>query len=320
MKSLLIAGAAAVLLAGPAAAADTWPNQPIHVVVPYAPGGTVDTISRYLGDKLQGVLDTTLVIDNRPGAGGNIGTEAVTRARPDGYTWLIAGFPTHALNPHLYDLTYDPMTDLTNLALIGTSPNFIVIHPDLPFDTVEDLVSHARENPGELAYSSSGTGTTGHLAGEMLASQADIEIRHIPYKGQADAITGVMRGDVAFSIVTIPATLPQIEAGRLKAIGITSAERSPLAPEVPTVVESGYPEFVVLAWYNLSAPPGLDADIARQITDAVGEVMGTDDTRERLANLGIEPSYLIEQDYEAFLKEEFDNWGSVIRSANVRKE
>lgn len=320
MKSPLVAGAvAALILAGPVMA-ETWPDQPIHVVVPYAPGGTVDTISRYLADKLHGELDTTLVVENRPGAGGSIGTEAITRAKPDGYTLLIAGNPTHALNPHLYDLTYDPLTDLTNLALIGTSPNLIAIHPDLPFETVQDLIAYAREHPGELAYSSSGTGTTGHLAGEMLASLADVDIRHIPYKGQADAITGVMRGDVAFSIVTIPATLPQIEAGRLKAIGITSAERSPLAPEVPTVVESGYPDFVVLAWYNLSAPSGLSDEISQKITDAVGEVMSTEETRARFANLGIEPSYLVEDEYAAFLQQEYENWGNVIRTAKVGKE
>jgi len=288
--------------------------------VPYAPGGTVDTIARFAGERLGAILGQPMVIENRAGAGGNIGAQAVTRAVADGYTLLVAGTPTHVLNPYLYkNLGFNPLKDLTSIALIGTSPNLLVVNPKLNITSVSDLVALAHKKPGSLAYSSSGRGTTGHLAGELLSRQARINIRHVPYKGQADAISGVIRGDVAFAFVTIPGTLAQVEIGRLKAIAITSAQRSDLAPKVPTVAESGFPEFEVLAWYNLSGPAGLPNSINARISEVLQQVMSEPFTKSRFAVLGVEPRLMTGKEYQSFLQTESAKWGTIIKDAGITR-
>ncbi|WP_252978698.1 Bug family tripartite tricarboxylate transporter substrate binding protein [Achromobacter denitrificans] len=295
-----------------------WPKRPIRLVVPYAPGGTVDTVARLLGDKLGTQLGQAIIIENRPGAGGNIGTEAVTRANPDGYTLLMAGNPTHALNPHLYkELTFDPLTDLTPIALLSLAPNLLVVNPSIGVNNVAQLVELARNEPGVVTYSSSGRGTTGHLVGEMLKNKADIEISHIPYRGQADAILGVIRGDVSFAAVTIPGTLAHVNDGKLKAIAITSSERSNLAKDIPTVAESGYAGFEALAWYNLSAPPDVKPEIIKKIVGALEAVMQSPDINARFTTLGLEPRLITGEAYTSFLKSESEKWGTIIKQADV---
>ena len=252
MQVIFRSALCALLLIGVAgrasAQASDWPSRPVKIIVPFAAGGTVDTVSRYLAERLGALLGQPVIIDNRPGAGGNMGTEMVVRAPGDGYTLLMGGSPTHSVNPHLNKgLSYDPIADTTAIALIATAPNLLVVNPSLPVKTVEDLVALARGKPNQLSFSSAGNGTSGHLAGELFRRQAQVDIQHVPYKGQADAITGVIRGDVAFAFVTLAGTLQQVKAGRLRAIAITSKSRSVLAPDVPTVAQSGYPDFEVLA-------------------------------------------------------------------------
>lgn len=312
-------GVAGLLLCG-FAQSQGWPQQPVKIVVPFAPGGSVDTLSRFLAESLQHDLGQPFIVENRPGAGGNIGTEAVVRTAPDGYTLLVAGLPTHALNPYLYQLDYDPLTDLTAIGLLGAAPNLLVVNPELGVETLQDLVALARQKPGELTFSSAGPGTTGHLAGEILKRQANLDIRHIPYKGQADATLAVMRGDVAFAFVTIPGTLARVEAGQLKALGITSAERSSLAPDIPTFVEAGFPDFVILAWYNLSAPAGLPQAIQATLTAALDTFMTAPATLELFARLGMEPVYLKGAPYRAYLQKESDHWGAVVKTAGIRRD
>lgn len=315
VKSVLLA-----LLVGIAsnAWAQSWPVKPVRVVVPFAPGGTVDVLTRFLGERLSTALGQPVLVDNRPGAGGNLGTEAVVRAPADGYTLLLSGSPTHAVNPHLYkNLSYDPLRDTTPIALIGTAPNLLVVNPALPVNSVEDLVKLARAKPGELAYSSAGNGTSGHLAAELLRSSADIDIRHVPYKGQADAIAGVMRGDVAFAFVTVPGTLPQVTAGRLRAIAITSLARSALAPDVPTLAQSGIADFEVLGWYALYGPRGTPVDIVSRLDAELAKIMQEPATRERLTQLGAEPRYLTAQPFVDFMAKESAKWGKVIRESGA---
>ena len=296
----------------------TWPSRPVKVIVPFAAGGTVDTLSRYLSDRLGVLLGQPVIIDNRPGAGGNMGTEMVVRAPNDGYTLLISGSPTHAVNPHLYkSLAYDPIVDTAAIALIATAPNLLVVNPLLPIKTVEDLVALARSKPNQLSFSSAGNGTSGHLAGELLRRQAQIDIQHVPYKGQADAITGVIRGDVAFAFVTVAGTLQQVKAGRLRAIAITSKERSALAPEVPSVMQSGYGDFEVLGWYSMHAPKGVSPEIIARLAQEVGKVMKEPATLERLQILGAEPSFLAGQPFVNFMVRDSARWGRVIRDAGV---
>ena len=295
-----------------------WPSRPVKIIVPFAPGGTVDIVSRLLADRLGTLLGQPFIIDNKPGAGGNLGTEMVVRAPTDGYTFLIAGSPTHAVNPHLYkNLGYDPINDMVSVALIGTAPNLLIVNPALPVKTVGELVTLARSKPGTVSFSSAGNGTSGHLAGELFKRQASIDIQHVPYKGQADAITAVIRGDVAFAFVTIAGTLQQVQAGRLRAIAITSKTRSALAPDVPTVAQSGYADFDVLAWYSMSAPKGTSPEIINKVVHEMEKIMKEPATLERFTTLSVEPNFLSGKSFVDFMNRDSARWSKVIRDANV---
>lgn len=295
-----------------------WPSKPIRVIVPFAPAGAVDLLSRFLGEKLGAELGQTFLIDNRPGAGGNIGTEMVVRAGGDGYTLLIAGSPTHVINPYLYkNLSYNPVKDLSQVALIASAPNLLVVNPGLGLGSVEDLVKLARSKPGQISFSSAGNGTSGHLAGELLRSQARIDVMHVPYKGQADAITAVIRGEVAFAFVAIPGTLALVKDGRIKAIAVTSAARSALVPELPTVTQAGYRDFEVLAWYCMSAPAGVPAPIVAKLASEIDKLLQQPATKDKLMSLGMEPNFKKGQDFISYMAKESAKWGKVIKDANI---
>jgi tripartite-type tricarboxylate transporter receptor subunit TctC len=317
-RGLIIASLFLGAASSASAQATAWPSRPVKIIVPFAAGGTVDIVSRSLAERLGALLAQSFIIENRPGAGGNMGTETVVRAPNDGYTLLISGSPTIAVNPHLYkNLSYDPIADLTPIALIAAAPNLLIVNPNLPIKTVEDLVALARSNPGKFSFSSSGNGTSGHLAGELFRRQAQIDIQHVPYKGQADAITGVIRGDVAFAFVTVAGTLQQVKAGRLRAIAITSKTRSALAPDVPTVVQSGFADFDVLAWYSMAAPKGMSPEITSRLTRELDKIMKEPAMLERLQTLGAEPSLLIGPAFVDFQVKDSAKWGRVIRDAGV---
>ncbi|MBI2728959.1 MAG: tripartite tricarboxylate transporter substrate binding protein [Polaromonas sp.] len=295
-----------------------WPSKPIRVIVPFAPAGAVDLLSRFLGEKLGAELGQTFLIDNRPGAGGNIGTEMVVRAGGDGYTLLIAGSPTHVINPYLYkNLSYNPVKDLSQVALIASAPNLLVVNPGLGLGSVEDLVKLARSKPGQISFSSAGNGTSGHLAGELLRSQARIDVMHVPYKGQADAITAVIRGEVAFAFVAIPGTLALVKDGRIKAIAVTSAARSALVPELPTVTQAGYRDFEVLAWYCMSAPAGVPAPIVAKLASEIDKLLQQPATKDKLMSLGMEPNFKKGPDFISYMAKESAKWGKVIKDANI---
>lgn len=295
-----------------------WPARPVRFIVAFAAGGTVDVVSRYLAERLTPMLGQPVIVENRPGAGGNLGTEMVLRMPPDGYALAVGGSPTHAVNPHLFRLSYDPIADMSAVALVGSAPNLLVVNPGLPVASVEDLVKLARSKPGQLSFSSAGSGTSGHLAGELFAKQAGINVQHVPYKGQADALTGVMRGDVAFAFVTVAGTLQQARAGRLKAIAITSRARSPLAPDIPTVTQSGYPDFEVLAWYSIAGPKGLPAEVVGRLTQAIERVMKDPETAEKFKAWGAEPTYLAGAPLVDFMQRDSARWGRVIRDAGIQ--
>lgn len=313
VAAVLAAGASG-LLAQPA----PWPSRPVRLVVAFAPGGTVDLLTRFMAERLTPLLGQPVVVENRPGAGGNLATEAVMRSPADGYTFVVGGSPTHSVNPHLLRLSYDPIADMSAVALLGTAPNLLVVNPSLPVNSVADLVALARSQPGKLSFSSAGNGTSGHLAGELFRKQAGVEMQHVPYKGQADALTGVIRGDVAFAFVTVAGTLQQVRAGRLRAIGITSRGRSPLAPELPTVAESGYPDFEVLAWYSVSGPKGVPAESVARLAQALERIMKEPATAERLQGLGADPTFLSGAAFVDFMTRDSARWGRVIRDAGIQ--
>lgn len=301
-----------------AAQADEWPTRPVQIVVSFAAGGTVDIVARLVGERLAARLGQPVIIENRPGAGGNLGAAAVARSNPDGYTLLMSGSPTHSVGPHLYkNLTYDPMRDLPPVAMLAVSPNMLVVNASSPVKSVAELVRLAKEKPGTVTYSSAGIGTSGHLAAELLKAKESLDIPHVPYKGGADAVTGVLTGNVTFIFFTLPAVMPQVTAGKLRALAIASARRSALAPEVPTIAEAGYPGFDVIAWYGLFAPRGTPEAVVNKLSSEIRKVLGDDTIKERLAKLGAEPRYLSPNALTEFIAVESPTWGPLLKNTQL---
>ena len=300
------------------ARAEDWPTRPIQIVVSFAAGGTVDIVARMVGERLSARLGQPVVIENRPGAGGNIGAAAVARSNADGYTLLMSGSPTHSVGPHLFkNLTFDPMRDLPPVAMLAVSPNMLVVNSSLPIKSVAELVQFAKDKPGTVTYSSAGIGTSGYLAAELLKAKGGLDIAHVPYKGGAEAVTGVLTGNVTFVFFTLPAVMPQVVAGKLRALAIANAERSPLAPDVPTIAEAGYPGFEVIAWYGLFAPRGTPAAVVDKLGAEIKEILADDTIKERLAKLGAEPRYLSAQGLTDFIKVESPTWGALLKNTTL---
>jgi tripartite-type tricarboxylate transporter receptor subunit TctC len=283
--------------------------------VPFGAGGAADIITRLVGDKLATALGQPVVVEDRPGAGGNIGAAAVAHANPDGYTLLMSGSPTHSVGPYLYkNLNYDPMRDVPPVAMLAVAPNLLVVNSSLPVRSVADLVALARAKPHGVTYSSAGVGTSGYLAAELLKASADLDMSHVPYKSGPEAVTGVLSGNVTFMFFTVPALLPQVEAGQLRALAIASAERSPLVPNVPTIAEAGYPGFDVIAWYGLFAPRGTSAPIVARLSGEVQKILERSDVRAEMGKLGAEPHYLSPQGLTDYVALESPKWGPLLKN------
>ncbi|MGZ5845824.1 MAG: Bug family tripartite tricarboxylate transporter substrate binding protein [Xanthobacteraceae bacterium] len=308
--------ASLLLLAPSLAAAQGWPTKPVHILVSSGAGGTADILARMIGERLAPMLGQPVIVENRPGAGGHLGAGLVARAQPDGYTLLMSGSPTHSVGPHLFKrLNYEPMRDVPPVAMVAIAPNLLVTKSSLPVKSLADLVALAREKPGQLTYSSAGNGTSGHLAAELLKSTAKLDMRHVPYKSGPEAVTGVLSGDVDFIFFTVPAVLPQVEAGKLRALAITSAARSALVPDVPTVAEAGYPGFEVLGWYALFAPRETPKPVVAKLSADIEKIVGSPDIRDKMLQLGAEPRYLSPEQVAAFVAVESPKWGQLIRES-----
>jgi tripartite-type tricarboxylate transporter receptor subunit TctC len=321
-KPLKLWCAIVLMLLGVApAGAQSWPSKPIHIVVASGAGGTADILARMVGDKLSATLGQPVVIENRTGAGGHLGAKSVARAAPDGYTLLMSGSPTHSVGPHLFkNLGYDPMRDVPPVAMVAAAPNLLVVNVSLPVKSVAELIQLAREKPGQLTYSSAGPGTSGHLAAELLKSAARVDMRHVPYKSGPEAVTGVLTGDVSFIFFTVPSVLKQVEAGKLRALAITSAARSQLVPDVPTVAEAGFPDFEVLAWYALFAPRDTPAPIVTRLGEEVEKIVHLPEVREKMAQLGAEPKFLNAAQLTSFVDVESPRWGQLIKESGTLVE
>ena len=296
------------------AQAQGWPSRPVRVVVAFVAGGTADIVARLIADRLSPVLGQPVVVENRPGAGGNVGASAVAHSDPDGYTLLMSGSPTHSVGPHLFkNLNYDPMRDVPPVAMIASAPNLLVVNAALPVKSLDDLVKLARENPGQLTYSSAGIGTSGHLAAEMLKQAAGVDMRHVPYKSGPEAVTGVISGDVSFVFFTVPSVLPQVESGKLRALAITSVARSAVAPNVPTVAELGYPGFEALAWFALFAPRGTPQPIVDKLDAEIGKILQQPDIRKKMVELGMEAHFLNARQLTDYVSVESPKWGKLLQ-------
>lgn len=305
----------------PAAHAQTWPAKPVRIIVPFSPGGFADSSVRAIADRLAARLGQSVVVENRTGAGGNIGAEAVAKSAPDGYT-LLAGYDgTMVVNPHVYaKLGFDTLRDFAPVTKLGDGAVIIVAHPSVPANNLRELIALAKAKPGTLSFGSSGTGGSAHLTCEMLNQRAGIELVHIPYKGGSQGVTDAVGGQVPLVCTAIATAQQFIKNGKLKALGISSAKRDPAMPEVPTFVESGLPGFVVTSWMGILAPAKTPRAIVDRLQTEIAAVLQLPDVRARYAVLGIDPVGNTPDEYAAQLKADLDAWSPVVKKANLRIE
>jgi tripartite-type tricarboxylate transporter receptor subunit TctC len=314
-----LAFAAAACL-GPAQAQDKWPSKPITYIVPFPAGGTTDVLARLIGQKLGPALGTTIVIDNKGGAGGSVGSEMAARAAPDGYTILGGTISSHAINVSLYPkIGYDPVKSFEPVTLIGTNPTVLVVNQASPFKSLQDVIAAGKAKK-PLTSASAGSGTSQHLSLELLKAKAGIDITHIPYKGSAPAISDVMGGQVDMMFDTTVVAGPHIESGKLRALAVTSAKRVPSLPNVPTVAESGVPGYEVVSWQAIFAPAGTPKPIVERLHAEIGKILHEPDMQERLAKLGMQGADMTIEQIAAFQKAEVAKWAQVIKSANIKLE
>ncbi|MFN9476585.1 Bug family tripartite tricarboxylate transporter substrate binding protein [Acidovorax sp.] len=317
-RNLLGATTAAVLglAAGPLAAQD-FPSKPIRFVVPYAPGGTTDLVARTVGAHMAQTLGQPVIIDNRAGAGGNIGMDAVAKAAPDGYTVGMGAISTNALNPHIYKkMPFDPSKDFTAVGLLGNSTIVLEAGPALPVKTVAELVAHAKKSPG-VPYATAGAGTSMHLTGVLFAQTSKTDLVHVPYKGSAPLITDLIGGQVPIAFDNLPASLPHIQAGKLRALAVAGAQRSPALPDVPTLAEAGLPEAVVEPWFGVYGPAGLPAAVAQRLNKALADALADPAVKDKLLAAGFTPRSASVAEFDALTKREYERLGKVAHSAQM---
>lgn len=306
--------------AGLAAAAEPYPNRPVRMIVAVPPGGPADTLARLVGPRLAEALGQTVVIDNRPGANGIIAYEMAARAAPDGYTFVLVAAGV-AINPSLYrKVPYDPVKDFAPITHGISVPNILVVHPGVPAKSVRELVALARAKPGQLTFASAGNGTSGHLALELFRLSAGIQLVHVPYKGGGPALAELMAGQVQSLFSIALAATPQIKAGKLRALAITSAERSPVAPELPTVAESGFPGFEVIGWFGWLAPADTPRELVGRLNREIVQTLNRPEIRDRLLGMSTVPVGNTPQQFAAFIRSERDKWAKVVRDAAIKIE
>lgn len=317
----LLAAACALPGAALAQPGSHWPGRPVKWVVPFPPGGAMDAIARTLGDQAARQLGQPFVIENRPGAGGNIGADYVAKQPADGYTIMITSIGM-ATNKALYArLSYDPVKDFAPISLLAVVPNVLVVNAARSADkSVQDVLAHARRNPGKLTYASAGNGTSIHLAGEMFASLAGLDLVHVPYKGSGPAITDMLGGQVDLMFDSITSARPHIQSGKLRALGVTTATRSPALPGVPTIAEAGVPGYEVSPWFAVFAPAGTPAEVVATLNQALRTAMKQPETLKKLEAVGAEPIGSTPQELAAHLAREMDRWGRLIKERNIRMD
>ena len=310
-----------VLLCHAALAQSTYPNKPINLIVPYGAGGSADSRSRQIAQKMSVILKQPIVVDNKPGAGGNIGTEFVARSAPDGYTIGMGNFAPMAVNKTLFgNLRYDPETDLSPIILIEKGPLVLVVNPNSPYQTIGDIVAAAKAKPGVLTFSSGGIGGSHQLSAELFELNAGISMIHVPYKSGSAALTDLMGGNVDLMFDQMYSAVPSIKAGKLRPIAITSKKRSPLLPNVPSFAELGYPKVEVLNWQGLIAPRGTPKAIIDQLNTAANQVLRDPTLRELMLSQGNEIGGGTPADFAALIKAEAAKWSAVVKTANIKPE
>jgi tripartite-type tricarboxylate transporter receptor subunit TctC len=307
-------------LAAPTQAA-TFPTEPIKFIVPYAPGGTTDLVARTVSKKVSEDLGQPVIVENKPGAGGNIGMAEVAKAKPDGYTVGMGAISTNAVNPHLYkEMRFDPTKDFTPIVMLGTSTIVLEVNPSVPVSDVQGFVDYAKQHP-DLIYGAAGTGTSMHLAGVLFGQMTNTQLEHVAYKGSAPALTDLMGGQIQVMFDNLPASLPHIKAGKLKALAVTSARRSDALPDVPTVEEAGGPElkgFEASSWFGLLAPAGTPPEIVQRIQQEVAKALATPAVKERLVAQGAIPGGNTPAEFTALIDSEHRKWAQVVKASGAK--
>jgi len=317
-RSRILLGVVLACLA-PVAWAQAYPSHSIRLVVPFPPGGTTDILARAVAQKLTESLGQSVVVDNRPGAGGNIGADVVAKSSPDGYTLLMGTVGTHAINPSLYaKMPYDHIKDFVPVVLVAGVPNVLVVNPALPVNSVSDLIKLAKSKPGAINFASSGNGTSIHLSGELFKTMAGIDMTHVPYKGSAPALTDLVAGQVQVMFDNLPSSLALIKAGRLRAIAVTSLKRAPALPEVPTIAESGLPGFEASSWFGVLAPAGTSPTIVAKLNAEVNKWLQTPEAKEQLLAQGAESSGGTPDQFAAHIRAETDKWAKVVKVSGAK--
>ena len=316
LGSLIAIGAAFGPLAVQAETAAQYPTKPVKIVVGFAPGGGSDFIARIVAQKLTQRLGQTVFVENRPGAGGNLGAEIALKSPGDGYTLFLAA-TSYTVNANLYKLPFDPIKDITPIVRLASGPFIVAANPKTDFKSLRDFVSLAKKEPGKLSYASAGSGSITHIASEYFMSTADIDVLHVPYKGTSPALTDTISGQVQIVFGTVASTLPHVKSGKLNALAVTTAKRLPALPDVPTVMESGYPTFDVAVWHGLIGPKGIPADIVDKINQATRAALGTPEMAEQLASDGLTAAGDSPAEFGALIAAEVARWGNLVKTRNI---
>jgi tripartite-type tricarboxylate transporter receptor subunit TctC len=320
-KTILVLAAALITCAAPNAGAQSYPSRPVRVLVPYPPGGTADLLARLIGARLADTLGQGFVIENRAGAGGNLAAEAATKAAPDGYTLLMANAPVLAVNPSLYDkVPFDPVKDFAPVSLVANVPLLLVTHPAFAPKTVSELVTRAKAEGGKMNYASAGGGSTTYLATELFKSMAGVQMLAIPYKGSGPALSALVAGEVPVMFELFPSALGHVKSGRLRALAVTSAARSALMPELPTVAEAGLPGYEIASWFGIVAPAGTPREVIVKLNAEVVKLIDSPDMRARLATLGAEPRPSTPEQFAQLIPAEIRKWARVIKESGAKVE
>jgi tripartite-type tricarboxylate transporter receptor subunit TctC len=313
--------AAVCIASGPAGHAQQYPAKTIRMVVPFPPGGFSDVFGRIIGAKMTESWGQQVTVDNRPGAGGNIGADIVAKSPPDGYTLVMGTIGTHAINATLFSkLPYDPIRDFEAVAFVVGADGLLVVHPSLPVKSVKELIALVRARPGQLTYASAGAGTTSHLAGELFKSMTKGNITHVPYKGNAPAIIDLLSGQTSMLFATLPTVLPQVQANRLRGLAVLGATRSPAIPEMPTLAESGLKGFEVNNWTGVFAPAGTPAAVVSKLNAEILRVMRLPEVQARLPKEGLSFTPSTPQQFAAFVKSEKEKWGQLVKAVGAKAD
>jgi tripartite-type tricarboxylate transporter receptor subunit TctC len=321
---LVLAGAlAAAALAFGAlvapAAAQGFPSKPVKLVIPFPPGGSLDNVGRLLAQKLSEAWGQQVVIENKPGAGGNIGADAVAKSPPDGYTVVMGALSTHAVNPSLYTtMPYDAVRDFAPLSLVATTPNVLIVKAGMPIASVKDLVAYAKANPGKTNFGSGSNGSAGHLAGELFKLETGTDVMHIPYKGGAPALQALLAGDTQFMFDNLANAMAQVKGGTVRAIAVTTAQRSKLAPDLPTMAEAGLPGFDISTWFGLMAPAGTPPEVVARWNEGIVKALNSPDVREKMLAQGAEPAPMTPTEFAAFIARERDKYARIVKASGAK--